>query len=568
MSCSSTYCIKNTGLVGADDNYITGGTYNGLSYWTGQTSGWTIYYYTGVTSYWCLSDTLGGSCYLTGKYPCVSTCPDLSNIYVFSGICLTPTPTPTKNCDVLDFTALFDCDFIPTPTPTPSASVTPTPTITPSSTNFCSIIGIDASGYTYTPTPTPTPTVTPTQFYSNSFSRRLFYSNDIARNCDGSGFAVFSAITGQIICPGAMKWQDCYNGDFYYTNNVTGVFPGTLFETFSVYYATVGNNGVNESRCITYLGMDYDHGNINTINILNPISYGLYIDGACVFCQIASTPTPTPSFTPTMTKTPTMTPTMTKTPTQTPTSTIGLTPTTTPTMTPTTTPTMTPTTTPTMTSSNLPCFGYLYNFYAITGSTTQSITSSNDWEVPSKTDYDILLLSVSNDARALKLVDTTTYWNGFNTNATNSSGFSAIGSGLRSSIGFFNIKQSTLYKTRTPLDSTYDYHLVLGAASITATISFGSSRVNGGPVRLVKNTTTLTPGQTGIYVGNDGKVYNTICIGTQEWTTQDLRETLYRGTTSIPNVTDATSWLSQTTGAYCIYNNDLNLVGGCPVTYL
>ena len=181
MPCSSTYCISNTGLVGADDNYITGGTYNGDTYWTGQTSGWTIYYYTGVTSYWCLSDTLGGTCYLTGKYPCVSSCPDLSNIYVFSGICLTPTPTPTQNCDVLDFTALFDCNFIPTPTQTPSASFTPTPTITPSSTNFCSIIGIDASGYTYTSTPTPTPTVTPTQYDENTLKRRPFYSSSSER---------------------------------------------------------------------------------------------------------------------------------------------------------------------------------------------------------------------------------------------------------------------------------------------------------------------------------------------------------------------------------------------------
>jgi hypothetical protein len=352
MSCSSTYCIKNTGLVGADDNYITGGTYNGRSYWTGQTSGWTMYYYTGVTSYWCLSDTLGGTCYLTGKYPCVSTCPDLSNIYVFSGACPTPTPTPTKNCDVLDFTALFDCEFIPTPTPTPSASVTPTPTITPSSTNFCSIIGIDASGYTYTPTPTPTPTVTPTEFDSNSFSRRLFYSKDIARDCDGSGFAVFSAITGQIICPGVLKFQDCYNGDFYYCSNVTGIPIGYIFELFLVVGATVNNNGVTDSRCIFYLGMDYDYGNINTINITTgPYGYS-YDEGACIECQNIVKPTPsmTPTHTSTPTKTPTQTPTMTKTPTQTPTSTVGSTPPVTPTQTK--TPTKTPTLTPTMTPSS------------------------------------------------------------------------------------------------------------------------------------------------------------------------------------------------------------------------
>lgn len=566
MPCSSTYCISNTGLVGADDSYITGGTYNGDTYWSGQTSGWTIYFYTGTTSYWCLSDTLGGPCYLTGKYPCVNTCPDLSNVYVFSGICPTPTPTPTQNCDVLDFTALFNCEYIPTPTPSPSVSVTPTQTVTPSSTNFCSIIGIDASGYTYTPTPTPTPTVTPTMYDNNSLRKRLpFYSRLIERNCPITGFIEYSPISGEIICPGAMKWQDCYNSStYYYSNSVTGVFPGTLFENFSVYYANVDN----QPRCISYLGMDYDHGNINTINILNPISYGYSNYGDCIYCQIASSPTPTPTNTLTPTMTPTITNTPTNTQTPTPTKTPGASPSPTTTPTPTMTQTMTQTPTPTPTQSNLPCFGYLYNFYAITGSTTQSITSSNDWEVPSKTDFDILLLSVSNDSRTLRLVDTTTYWNGFNTNATNSSGFSGIGGGLRSSSGFFAIKSSTLYKSRTPFSPTSDYHLVLTSGGITATISFGSSRENGGPVRLVKNTTTLTPGQTGIYVGNDGKVYNTICIGTQEWTTQDLRETLYRGLTSIPNVTDTTSWLSQTTGAYCIYNNDLNLVGGCPVTYL
>lgn len=340
MPCSSTYCISNTGLVGADDNYITGGTYNGNSYWTGQTSGWTIYYYTGITSYWCLSDTLGGSCYLTGKYPCVSSCPDLSNIYVFSGICLTPTPTPTQNCDVLDFTALFDCEFIPTPTQTPSASFTATPTITPSSTNFCSIIGIDTSGYTYTPTPTPTPTVTPTIYNNaNRLSRLPFYSKNITRDCDGSGFALFSAITGQIICPGVLKFQDCYDTDqFYYTNEVTGVPTGTQFELYSIYSAIVNNNGVVDSKCITYLGYDYDHGNINTIHIKNPVSYGFSFSGDCIYCQVDLTPTPTPTITKTPTHTPTKTPT--PTPTYTPTNTVTPTKTSTPTPTPTCAPQM------------------------------------------------------------------------------------------------------------------------------------------------------------------------------------------------------------------------------------
>ena len=343
MPCSSTYCITNTGLVGGDDNYITGGTYNGNTYWTGQTSGWTIYYYTGTTSYWCLSDTLGGACYLTGKYPCVSSCPDLSSVYVFSGMCPTPTPTPTQNCDVLNFTALFDCEYIPTPTPTPSISVTPTPTLTPSSTNYCSIIGINASGYTYTPTPTPTPTVTPTQFDENTLKRRPFYSRDIVRDCPHFGSIEYTSIIGEIICPGSLKFQDCYNGDIYYTNTFD-LPDGLVLQLYGVYGAYLNGNNI----CVSYLG-NTDNGPTHVLTFRDKFYGFIYSEGDCILCQIEATPTPTP----TMTQTPTLTPTMTKTPTPTVTATPGLSPSPTSTITPTMTktPTMTPTITPSTTPS-------------------------------------------------------------------------------------------------------------------------------------------------------------------------------------------------------------------------
>jgi hypothetical protein len=163
---SATYCLHNTGNSGLDDNYTSGGTYNGRLYWTGSTNNLYIYYSSGAT-YWCLSNSLGGPCFMTGKSPCSTSLPDFSSIYFTSGLCLTPTPTPTQNCSVLDFSAIFNSDIPNTPTPTPTPSITPTFTPTPTSSSVCSIVSVNATINSYTPTPTstvtPTNTITPTK---------------------------------------------------------------------------------------------------------------------------------------------------------------------------------------------------------------------------------------------------------------------------------------------------------------------------------------------------------------------------------------------------------------------
>jgi uncharacterized protein (TIGR02145 family) len=281
---------------------------------------------------------------------------------------------------------------------------------------------------------------------------------------------------------------------------------------------------------------------------------------------VCSTPTPTPTVTPTVTPlvcdidfevillsptpTPTQTPTNTITPTQTPTNTI--------------TPTLTVTPTPTKPSP--PCFGYLYNFYAITGTTTQSLTSNDDWVVPTKANLDTLVSSVGNNGNSLKLVDVTTYWDSNNINATNSSGFSAIGNGSRNNLFFTSQKSSSVYRSITPYNSGGSYVMSLNSSLSTVTVDGAPSHLNGYAIRLVKNTTALNPGQTGTYIGNDGKTYNTICIGTQEWMSQDLRETSYRNLSSIPNIANQTIWNVLNSGAYCIYDNNPYNVSGCQIT--
>ena len=277
---NENYCVSSTGNPSIDDNYITGGTYNSTYYWTGQTNGYFIYYSSGNTQ-WCLSSLLGGSCLLSGKSPCVSDCPDLCDTYFSIGICPTPTPTPTNNCNVLDFSAIFDCEYTPTPTPTPTVSVTPTITPTPTSTSICSIMEVDAciSGYTPTPTPTMTPTPSSTPI--------------ITRPCSFSGDVTFNTINDIIICPSSKQFQDCYNGAMYYTTiPLYNPSSGDITQ-FMVFNATVDG----ETKCISYVGINNEVSGVNNI-VLNSGPYGYANLGECSLCEPTPTPTPTPSSTP------------------------------------------------------------------------------------------------------------------------------------------------------------------------------------------------------------------------------------------------------------------------------
>jgi uncharacterized protein (TIGR02145 family) len=53
----------------------------------------------------------------------------------------------------------------------------------------------------------------------------------------------------------------------------------------------------------------------------------------------------------------------------------------------------------------------------------------------------------------------------------------------------------------------------------------------------------------------DGNAYHTVTIGTQTWMAENLKVTHYRDGSIIPNVTNNSTWISLTTGAYCDYNN-------------
>jgi len=58
----------------------------------------------------------------------------------------------------------------------------------------------------------------------------------------------------------------------------------------------------------------------------------------------------------------------------------------------------------------------------------------------------------------------------------------------------------------------------------------------------------------------DGNVYETVLIGTQTWTVENLKVIHYRNGDAIPIVTVDTDWSNLTSGAYCNYDNDARYV--------
>ncbi|MDX9782970.1 MAG: FISUMP domain-containing protein [Bacteroidales bacterium] len=59
----------------------------------------------------------------------------------------------------------------------------------------------------------------------------------------------------------------------------------------------------------------------------------------------------------------------------------------------------------------------------------------------------------------------------------------------------------------------------------------------------------------GTIVDADGNVYNTVQIGNQVWTVENLKTTKYNNGNSIPNLVKPIDWAYATKGAYCNYNN-------------
>jgi uncharacterized protein (TIGR02145 family) len=66
----------------------------------------------------------------------------------------------------------------------------------------------------------------------------------------------------------------------------------------------------------------------------------------------------------------------------------------------------------------------------------------------------------------------------------------------------------------------------------------------------------------GTMTDQEGNVYKTIVIGSQEWMAENLKTSTYRNGNNIPNITNSL-WFSLNNGAFCNYNNETT--GECPL---
>jgi uncharacterized protein (TIGR02145 family) len=203
-------------------------------------------------------------------------------------------------------------------------------------------------------------------------------------------------------------------------------------------------------------------------------------------------------------------------------------------------------------------YGVLYNGY--TAIDARNIANIG-WSVP--THAQLSTLGTYLGPSSVQIVESgTTHW--INSYGTNAYEFNLRGAGYRST-GFSSLKSLTYLLSSTtvaPLPpSPISSIRVINISGTISFMPFISNTLNlqyAGSIRLVKDSTSLTHGQKGTYTGNDGKVYRTICVGTQEWLADNLCETKFRNGDTIDGFDTTytnTQWQNLTSSAMCHYNN-------------
>ncbi|NLG18375.1 MAG: hypothetical protein GX556_13665 [Fibrobacter sp.] len=85
---------------------------------------------------------------------------------------------------------------------------------------------------------------------------------------------------------------------------------------------------------------------------------------------------------------------------------------------------------------------------------------------------------------------------------------------------------------------------------LTYRVVIGNSDTSGIEIKMIVNA--------GDVMDQDGNVYQSVRIGNQVWTVENLRTTRLNNGEEIPHVANSNSWADLTTPGYCYYKNSIN----------
>ncbi len=208
--------------------------------------------------------------------------------------------------------------------------------------------------------------------------------------------------------------------------------------------------------------------------------------------------------------------------------------------------------------------GYLYNWFTIADS--RNVCPAG-WHVPRKSEWDELVTYLGGTVDALgKLKSTSSnFWLPPNVSATNSSGFSAVGSGQINSLSFISLLNDALYWSSSlfyanTIEDAYTIELSHDENFIeeNSTTYFR----HGHSIRCIQGdeyfpydfqSQVLNPSVTyGQLEDIEGNRYRTIDFEGQEWMAENLRTSTYSNGDPILSLSDGVEWQNATEGAVTV----------------
>lgn len=232
------------------------------------------------------------------------------------------------------------------------------------------------------------------------------------------------------------------------------------------------------------------------------------------------------------------------------------------------------TTTTTTTTAEECCFGLLYNWYSTQGSGSDSITSSDDWRIPSSSDINNILGYIDPlynpdwqwSETAGSHLKHTSCWQSPNTGALNTYNFNGKPNAFRSdSTGeFFDFGQ-VHNCWLSDLDEGSQLCVLFGTYNNEEAWFTTTDPGYGYCIRIMRDVNEaeelLNDGEIiDTYIGNDGEIYNAVKIGSQVWIDRDLIETKLRSGVCISEITDNQEWVDSLIPSMCAFDNDWSYI--------